>query len=56
MELDLHNILENAEESEILTIITMSLYYYTNKYNKSYNEAIKLIKGGYKQLQKIKEV
>ena len=56
MDLELYDILERAEKHEILTIITMSLMYFTTKYNYSYDTTIKLIKKGYKELEKRKEV
>lgn len=55
MDMDLYNMLENAKEEEILTIITMSLMYYTNKYKRPFNTTLNLIKKGYKELEKAKE-
>ena len=54
---DLLRILEDSkEESEVLSIITMSLYYYLNKYNRDINTAITLIKKGAKKLEEFMEV
>ncbi len=55
MDMDLLDMLEKATEEEILTIITMSLMYYTKKYNRPFNTTLNLIKGGYKELEKAKD-
>ena len=48
--------LENAEESEILSVITMILHFYIEKYNKNLNDTITLIRKGYKKfLELLKE-
>lgn len=52
--LDIHagkilNLLEDLEESEILTMIVMALEYYTKKYNRDIGSTTKLIKKGYKK-------
>ena len=56
MDLELYELLKKADENEILTIITMSLVYYTRKYDCSLFTALKLIKKGYKQLENRKEM
>ena len=55
MDLDLLDMLDKANKEEILTIITMSLMYFTKKYNYSYDTTIKLVKKGYKELERLKE-
>lgn len=55
MDMVLLDMLEKATEEEILTIITMSLMYYTKKYNRPFNTTLNLIKGGYKELEKVKD-
>lgn len=48
--------LDNAEESEILSVITMILHFYIEKYNKNLNDTITLIRKGYKKfLELLKE-
>ena len=47
--------LDNAEESEILSLITMILQAYTKKYNKSLSDAITLIRKGYKKFLELLE-
>lgn len=56
MDLELFDLLEKAEKEEILTIITMSLWYFTTKYDYSLSTTLGLIKKGYKELEKHKEV
>lgn len=56
MDMDLYYMLEKAKEDEILTIITMSLMYYTQKYRRPLSTTLKLIKQGYKELEKTKDV
>lgn len=55
MDMELYEMLEKAKKEDILTIITMSLMYFTKKYNYDINTTLKLIKGGYKELEKKKE-
>lgn len=55
MDMELYNMLEKAKEEEILSIITMSLMYYTRKYNRPFNTTLNLIKKGYKELDKLKQ-
>lgn len=55
MDMDLYDILKKANKEEILTIITMTIMYFTETYGYSYNTTMNLIKGGYKQLKKMKE-
>ena len=55
MDMELYEMLEKAKEEEILSIITMSLMYYTRKYNRPFNTTLNLIKKGYKELEKMKE-
>ena len=55
MDMELYKMLEKAKEEEILSIITMSLMYYTRKYNRPFNTTLNLIKKGYKELEKMKE-
>ena len=48
---DLLDMLEKGEESEVLTIITMSLYYYQTKYNnRSLDATLSLVKKGFNKL------
>ena len=52
MDMELYEMLEKAKKEDILTIITMSLMYFTKKYNYDINTTLKLIKKGYKELEK----
>ena len=56
MDLELYELLRKADENEILTIITMSLVYYTKKYNYSLSSVLKKIKKGYKEIENRKEM
>lgn len=55
MDMKLYEMLEKAKEEEILSIITMSLMYYTRKYNRPFNTTLNLIKKGYKELDRLKQ-
>lgn len=55
MEMDLYNMLESANKEDILSIITMSLMYFTKKYGYSYYTTMNLVKKGYKELERMKE-
>lgn len=55
MDMDLLDMLEKANKEEILTIITMSLMYFTKKYGYSYYTTMNLVKKGYKELERLKE-
>lgn len=55
MDFELLDMLERASKEEILTIITMSLMYFTKKYGYSYYTTMNLVKKGYKELEKMKE-
>lgn len=56
MDMDLLDMLDKASKEEILTIITMSLMYFTQKYGYSYYTTMNLVKKGYKELERLKEV
>lgn len=56
MDLELYTLLRKADKDEILTIITMTLMYYTTKYDCSLSNTLGLIKKGYKQLEKRKKM
>lgn len=47
--------LNNAEESEILSVLVMILQFYTEKYNKSLNDTITLVRKGYKKFLELLE-
>lgn len=47
--------LDNAEESEILSVLVMILQFYTEKYNKSLNDTITLVRKGYKKFLELLE-
>lgn len=55
MDMDLLDMLDRASKEEILTIITMSLMYFTKKYGYSYYTTMNLVKKGYKELERMKE-
>ena len=55
MDMELLDMLERASKEELLTIITMSLMYFTKKYGYSYYTTMNLVKKGYKELEKMKE-
>lgn len=55
MDMELYNMLESANKEDILSIITMSLMYFTKKYGYSYYTTMNLVKKGYKELEKMKE-
>ena len=56
MDLDLYDLLKRANREEILTIITMSVKYFTETYNFSFDTTMRLVKKGYKELEKRKGV
>ena len=56
MDLELYTLLRKADKDEILTIITMTLMYYTTKYDCSLSNTLRLIKKGYKELEKRKKM
>lgn len=55
MDEQLYDMLERAEENEILTIITMSVYYLTQNYDYTYNKALNIVKKGCKEIERIKK-
>lgn len=52
---ELYDMLERAKKEDVLTIITMSLMYFTKKYGYSYYTTMNLVKKGYKGLERMKE-
>lgn len=47
---DLLEMLEKGDESEVLTIITMSVWFYIKKYNRSLSSTLTLVKKGFNKL------
>lgn len=47
---DLLDMLEKGEESEVLSIITMSLWFYIKKYNRNLSSTLTLVRKGYYKL------
>lgn len=53
---DLLDMLEKGEESEVLSIITMSVWFYIKKYNRALSTTLTLVRKGYYKLNEfIKE-
>lgn len=52
---NLKDMLQDLEESEILSITVMILEYYTKKYNKDFSSTLSLIRKGYKKYLELLE-